>query len=64
MTVHNRKMDRVANLTGKASLLTVVELNGRNHSHSESKSDLAHTWQMNIQTLLQRNLDAVSLMEV
>lgn len=60
MTVQNRKMDQVANLTGKTSLLTVVDLNRKNHSHSESKSNLAHSWQMNIQTLLLRNFDAIS----
>lgn len=64
MAVYNRKMDQVANLTGKASLLTVVELNRENHSHNESKSNLTHSWQMNMQTLLQINLNVTSLMEV
>jgi len=48
MTVHNRKMDQVANLTAKVSLLTVVELNRKNHIHSKSKSELAHSCHTNI----------------
>lgn len=62
-----KEMEQPVNLTEKETLLPQAELNQRNQSHwdrryeQRKRSVLVRSWQLNVQSLPQRNPDQVSL---